>query len=162
MSAWYLTKIKYTLQDEQGKQKAVSEAYLIDAVSYTEAEARLFGFVAANIPDFQVTGITKMRLQEVFFVEEGAETWFKVKVNYLLFDEKTQKEKKVPYQMLINAHTPKEAYDLLDERLGKMQDYVITDVNSTLILEVVPYESEIEEKIRTGQLKPMEDVIESN
>jgi len=162
MSAWYLTKIKYTLQDEQGKQKAVSEAYLIDAVSYTEAEARLYGFVASNIPDFQVTGITKMRLQEVFFVEEGAETWFKIKVQYVLFDEKTQKEKKVPYQMLINATTPKEAYELLDERLGRMQDYIITDVNLTAILEVVPYESEIEEKIRTGQLKPMEDVIESN
>lgn len=162
MSAWYLTKIKYTLQDEQGKQKPVSESYLIDAVSYTEAEARLYGYVASNIPDFQVTGITKMRLQEVFFVEEGAETWFKVKVQYILFDEKTQKEKKVPYQMLINALTPKEAYDLLDERLGKMQDYVITDVNLTTILEVVPYESDIDEKIRTGQLKPMEDVIESN
>ena len=53
-----------------------------------------------------------------------------------------QKEKKIPHIMLVNAETVRQAYDRVEERLGKIDDYEITDVNITPILEIFPYENE--------------------
>jgi hypothetical protein len=155
MSLWYQAAIRYQQPDEKGNNKTISEVYLLDAVSYTDAEARVYDAVASNLAEFHLNKLARMRLNEVFFVEEGAETWFKVKVQYITFDEKTQKEKKTPYNMLINAANPREAYDLLAERLGKVQDYVITDVNITNILEVIPYEKD-DDPLRNGNFRPLE------
>ena len=140
MATWYLGKIRYQKEDEAGSLKTINEEYLIDSVSYTEAEARMFEIVASNTPDFELVKLTKMRLSEVFLVENGSETWYKCKVQYISFDEKTQKDKKIPHLMLINAETPKDAYEALVVNLGKFNDYHITDLNITTILEVYPYE----------------------
>lgn len=157
MALWFQSNIRYTQQDEQGKQKVVNEVYLFDAVSFTDAEAKTYSFVAQNWPDFQLINIKRLKLQDVFFVENGAETWFKCKVQYITFDEKSQKEKKTAYNMLINAENVKDAYDLLRERLGPINDYIISDINATTILEVVPYES-IEDKVAAGRLTPLADI----
>jgi hypothetical protein len=142
MATWFLCKIRYTKEVEPDKFKTINEAYLLDAVSYTEAEARLHEVLAANFPDFTLTNLSRMRLAEVFFVEDGPETWFKVKVVFTSYDEQTQKEKKVPHLMLVNADGPREANDAVVERLGAVDDYAITDLNLTPILDVFPYEPE--------------------
>lgn len=142
MATWFLCKIRYTKEVEPDKFKTINEAYLLDAVSYTEAEARLHEVLADNFPDFQLTNLSRMRLAEVFFVDNGPDTWFKVKVVFTSYDEQTQKEKKVPHLMLLNAETPRDAYDGVAERLGSVDDYAITDVNLTPILDVFPYETE--------------------
>ncbi len=160
MSNWYQGKIRYQLQDEKGKTKTISELYLLDAVSYTDAEARVYKAVAANVPDFHITKLGRMKLAEVFFVDGGSETWYKAKVNYISFDEKSQQEKKIPYNMLINADNPLDAYNLLSERLGTVNDYQITDLNITTILEVITYD-EKEEKLKHGNFKPLAEVLEN-
>lgn len=157
MSAWYQGKIRYQKIDEKDKTIKITEVYLVDAVSYTDAEARIYSTVASNTPDFHLFGLSRMKLQEVFFVEDGAETWFKVKVNFMSFDEKSQKEKRTPFLMLINAENPLEAYNLISERLGTVEDYQITDINITNILEVIPYE-EVDEKLKHGNFKPLAEV----
>jgi hypothetical protein len=113
--------------------------------------------VAQNWPDFQLISIKRLKMQEVFFVENGAELWFKAKVQYITFDEKSQSEKKTAYSMLINAENVKDAYDLMRERLGPINDYIISDINSTNILEVVPYEN-IEDKVAAGRLTPLSEI----
>ena len=140
MATWYLSKIKFQREDEAGSLKSISEAYLVDAVSYTEAEARMFQEIAANTPDFQITNLSRMKIAEVFDFED-TETWYKVKVLFVSFDEKAQKEKKIPHIMLVNAETVRQAYDRVEERLGTIDDYEITDVNVTPILEIFPYEN---------------------
>lgn len=157
MSAWYQGKIRYQKIDEKDKTIKITEVYLVDAVSYTDAEARIYSTVASNTPDFHLFGLSRMKLQEVFFVEDGAETWFKVKVNFMSFDEKTQKEKRTPFNMLINVENPLEAYQLISERLGTVEDYQITDINITNILEVIPYD-EVDEKLKNGNFKPLAEV----
>jgi hypothetical protein len=132
---WYQGTIRYNQPDEKGRNKTINETYLIDAISYTDGETQMYQ-IAENISDFQLSKLTKMKLSEVFFIEGGSETWYKAKVQYIAFDEKTQKEKKIPYNMLINADNPLEAYNLLKERLGTIQDYEITDLNITKILKV--------------------------
>lgn len=154
MATWFLAKIKYTKEVEPEKFKVIAEAYLFDAVSYTDAEARLHAEMAANAPAFQLTGLSVMKLAEVFLHEGGGEKWFKVKVVMMRFDEVKQVEKKVPHLMLINANTPIEAYQRLEESLGKVDDYAITDVNLTPILDVFPYESD------ERRLKPLAEAPE--
>ena len=65
------------------------------AQNRTDAEARAYQHLAAEVPDFQLTGLTKMKLNEVYFEENSSELWFKCKVSYIVFDEKSQREKKV-------------------------------------------------------------------
>lgn len=150
MPKWFCGTIRYqqpidsssvgTRQEEFIKQVTVSESYLLDAVSYTDAEARLYQEVAANTPDFEITNMIQMRLADVFQSDNGAETWYKVKALFITDDERTGKQKKTPSLMLINAHSPKEAISLVEDALKSALDpFEITDVNTTKILEVFPY-----------------------
>jgi len=151
MPNWFLGKIRYqeplddsnvgTRNQEFTKQKTVTEEYLFDAVSYTDAEARVFLNIAANTPDFEVTNISRMKLADVFHIEGGGETWYKVKAMFITDDPKTGKQRKTPSVMLINAHNPKQAYELIEEKLKTALDpFEITDVNTTKILEIFPYD----------------------
>ena len=158
MPTWFQAKIRYQQLDEKERTKTINEVYLLDAVSYTDAEARTYDIVSRNVPDFSITGLVRMKLAEVFFEENGAEKWFKAKVNYISFDEKAQKDKKIPYNMLINAHNPREVYDLLVERLGKVQDYEISDIDLTNILDTYPYDKE-QEILSKGNFKPLAEVL---
>ena len=106
MPSWYLGKIKYQQEQENGALKTISEAYLVDAVSYTDAEARIYRIVADNTPDFQISSLTKMKLSDVFhFEDEGGEKWFKCKTFYVSIDDSsgTAKEKKIVSYMLVNT-----------------------------------------------------------
>jgi Domain of unknown function (DUF4494) len=161
MATWYLAKISVQQLDEKGNNRAISQAYLFDAVSYTDAEARVTAYVAPENPGFTLVGLTKLKLNEVFFIENNAETWFKSKVQYIVYDEKSQKEKLVPFLFLINAKDIKECYGQLVEKLGSVQDYLITDINVTKILDVIPYE-ELDENaplVETRNLRPLSEVI---
>jgi hypothetical protein len=161
MATWYLAKVSITQQDEKGNAKPVKQSYLFDAVSYTDAEARVTEYVAPEFPEFILEGLTKMKLNEVFFVDNGAETWFKSKVQYIVYDEKSQKEKLVPFMFLINAKDIKECYGLLQEKCGTINDYIITDINVTKILDVIPYDDEDKPKKETSaprNLVPLSEI----
>jgi hypothetical protein len=157
MATWFQAKIKFVQEDEKGVARNINQVYLFDAVSYTDAEARAYQHLAAEVPDFQLTGLTKMKLSEVFFEENSSEIWFKCKVSYIIFDEKSQKDKKVPYAFLLNAHNIKDAYGILEDKLGSVQDYIITDIGATKILDVIPYEEEETEV--APNLRPLSEVI---
>ena len=160
MATWYQAKIRFIQQDEKGGNKTINQAYLFDAVSYTDAEARAYAYCAAELQDFQLVGLTKMKFNEVFFIENNAELWWKARAQYIVFDEKSQKEKKVPFVFLLNAQDIKEVYGLMIEKLGSVQDYIISDINVTKILDVIPYEeAEPEEKPIPANLKPLSEVM---
>lgn len=157
MSQWFNTKIKYTKNTEDGKMLSVSEYYLFDAVSYTDAETRAYEFFPQNLQDFALEDIKKMKLNEVFFIEDGGEYWFKCRVQFITFDEKTKKEKKTAVPMLINALNVKTAYETLEKQLGNLEDYIISDINVTKIVEVIPYDGILEQKIADGRLTKIEE-----
>lgn len=154
MPSWFIGQIKYMQTDtsvavdttkeaaEAPKQKAVTETYLFDAVSHTDAEARLYKHVADNTPDFEVVAIRRQRLSDVFQIEDGGEGWYKCKTYYMTEDGKGR-EKKVVNTMLINAGSVAQAVERLTGELSTMLvPVVITDVNLTPILDVVPYTKE--------------------
>lgn len=165
MPNWFLGKIRYqqpiddatvgTRNEEFIKQKSVTEAYLVDAVSYTDAEGRLYQEIAANTPEFEITNISRMKLADVLMIDDGGETWFKVKALFVMDDEKTGKQKKIPSVMLVNAETPKQAYERVEVSLKSSLDpFEITDVNTTKILDIFPYNEEEQRNLR-----PLAEVV---
>ena len=158
-TSWFQVKIKFQQVAEGDKVVNVTEAYLFDAVSYTDAETRGYQYLANGRQDFQLFSITKMKLVEVFTQEVEEDFWFKCRVQYIIFDEKTKTEKKTAVMMLMNAKDIKHAYESLKERLGSVEDYIISDINVTKILEVIPYEQTPEQILSQGNFKPMNEVI---
>jgi hypothetical protein len=158
-TSWYQIKIKFQQVAEGDKVINVTEAYLFDAVSYTDAETRGYQYLANGRQDFQLFSITKMKLVEVFMQDDGSEHWFKCRVQYIIFDEKTKSEKKTAVMMLINAKDIKHAFESLKERIGSVDDYIISDINVTKILEVIPYELTPEQILSQGNFKPMAEVM---
>ncbi len=160
MASWYLGKIRYQKEDEAGSLKTINEAYLVDAVSYTESEARLYKQIVTGASDFSVMSIGKMRLADLFTYESG-DQWFKVKVIYFSVDERSGKEKKVVNYMLINADGIHQALERITDSLRTMLiPYEVTDINLTTILDVFPYSSEedAEEEI-PANLRPLSEVL---
>jgi Domain of unknown function (DUF4494) len=156
MPTWYAAKIRFQREQENGSLKTFNEVYLIDAETYTDAEARVYEIVADNTPDFLITNLTRVRLSDVFNLGEE-EKWFKCKVVYVSIDEAKGKEKKIVNFMLVNADTPKQAYERIEDALKTMLiPYDITDVNLTPILEVHPYEPK--EKVPEG-FRPLSEVL---
>ncbi len=150
MATWYLCKIQYMKQLEDGKMKIVSEDYLIDAVSFTDAEARIYKLVSSTINEFNIVGVRKTNFRDVFNYDD-TEKWFKCKMSYVAVDESGGKEKRINSYMLVSADNPKQAYERLEEQMAAMiVPYDITDVNATTIVEVFPYvaaEDEVPENL---------------
>ncbi len=156
MPTWFYGAIKFQQIDdstavdtrkdgstELPKMTTKTEAYLFDAVSYTDAEARLYAHIADNTPDFEISALRPMRLSDVFENETG-DNWYKCKTQYWTEDDKGR-PKKVTSLMLINASNLREANTRLEAELSTMLVKIeITDINLTPILEVVTYEKEEE------------------
>jgi Domain of unknown function (DUF4494) len=148
MKLYFLTKISFLQEDESGNIKTVSQQYLIDAMSNTEAEARMIQYLPNNHPEIGIPALTKQKV-EVIFAENGSETWWKVKAMFLEFNEKTQKDKKTPYNYVVNAETVEEAIKLTKQLLGTLNDYAIEKVELTKIVEVLERESGITSNFQT-------------
>jgi hypothetical protein len=161
MRIWFLCKVKYAKENEQGLLKNVSEQYLVDAVSFTEAEARIYDMLGSVIRgDFQVTNISKSNFVDVFFFED-IDIWHKCKISYIVADADSGKEKKVTQFMLVTAHDVKEAYDRIHESLSNMLvSFRVPEVTESPIIEVFPYEKEDEELLPPppSNLKPLSEV----
>ncbi|MCH7400100.1 DUF4494 domain-containing protein [Belliella sp. DSM 107340] len=148
MRIWFKCTVKYAKENEQGLLKNVSEKYLVDAVSFTEAEAKMYELLGSVIRgDFQVTTAAKSNIVDVFEYED-IDIWHECKVTYFVVDGDSGKEKKITQIMLVTAHDVKEAYDRINESLSNMLvTFRVPEIKESLILEVFPHENEEEEFI---------------
>lgn len=141
MQNWFECKIKYQKINEYGQEKPLAESYLIDALSFTEAESRLIKMLETELSEeFMVTGITKAKLEEVI-PQENTDYWYKCKVIYKDIDEKSGKEKATQHQVLVAADDFKSAF----ENVTKSQEQVLVpweihQISLTKIVDVIPYE----------------------
>lgn len=140
MHNWFECKVAYEKMLENGMQKKVTEPYLVDALSFTEAEARIIEEIRPFITgEFTVADIKRARLSELFFNETG-DRFYRIKVQFITLDEKSGAEKKTSVQMLAQASTLKEAISVLEEGMkGTMADYIIASVTETQIMDVFPF-----------------------
>ena len=144
---WFICKIRYEKVMEDGLQKKVTEQYVVDGVSFTEAEARIIEEMSAYISgEFDVVEIDRCVFKEVFFSDEANDDcWFKAKVQFITIDEKTEKEKKTNVYYLVQAATLEGARKNIDEVMGgTMIDYRIAAVSETNIMDVFEYVANVE------------------
>lgn len=140
MNNWFACKVKYVKIDDRGKENKVTEAYLVDAMTYTEAEARLNKNLEEIISgEFTLISISNVNYSDVFPFDDG-DRWYKCKVTYIDIDESAGKEKKSTKQMLVLASTIKDAIDKLEESLSTMiVPYEILAVQDSNIFDIFPY-----------------------
>ncbi len=149
MNNWFECKVKYEKTMENGLTKKVSEPYLVDAISFTEAEKRIIEEIRPFMTgEFVISDIKRANYSEVFFCDaESADRWFKCKLSFITLDEKSGAEKKTNSYTLVQAGDLREAIKYLDEQMkGTIMDYQIASVAETMIMDVYPYDASIEVK----------------
>ena len=142
MSNLFECKVKYDKIDERsGKDKTVSEIYLFEAISFTEAEARVTKEIAEELgkSDFEINKLSRIKIEEIHNYPTG-EAWYKCHLKYIDVDEKSGREKKTGYDFLVFADGTKEAQSRIEE---KHKDVIIpwevTMVKITPIVDIFPY-----------------------
>ena len=122
---------------DNGMVKKVNEPYLVDALTFTEAEARIIEEMKPFISgEYSISSEKKTKISEVFF-KEGGDRWYLVKVNFITLDEKSGVEKKSTSQILVQAFDFDNAVANFKEGMeGTMADYEIGSVTETMIMDV--------------------------
>lgn len=145
MHTWFECKVRYEKTLENGMNKKVTEPYLVDALSFTEAEARIIEEVSPYISgEFTIADIKRANYTELFFCEEdSADRWFKCKLTFISLDENSGAEKKTSSNVLVQAADLRDAVKKLDEGMkGSMMDYVISSMTETAIMDVFPFNAD--------------------
>ena len=137
MNKFFEAKVKYRKTTDGGEQKIVTEAYLLEALSYTEAEAKTIEEVSAYISgEFKLSSLRVTNYSEIHSFE-NADRWFKSKVSLLSYDEESGKEKRTNIYLLIQANDAKEAYDnTITAMRNTMGDFSITAISETNLMDV--------------------------
>lgn len=138
MSQWFETKVKYdkTMLDT-GAIKSVTEPYLVDALSFTEAEARITKEMEPFVSgELTVTAVRKVRFEDVLY-HEGGDRWYKVKINMITIDEKTGAEKRSASFSLVQASEFKLALDyFLEAMKSELFDFEIVNITEMAYIDV--------------------------
>ena len=143
VSKYYEVKIQYQKMQEDGKEKKVTEQYVVEALTFTEAESRIIEEMTPFIDgDFDVVSEKIAPFNEIFLSDNSTDDkWFVSKVAFITIDEKTEKEKKQTFRYLVQAATSELALDYTKEMFSHgMSDYCIEAVQDTPTLDVFLYE----------------------
>jgi len=148
MNNWFTVKVKYTKQTENGALKRVSEPYLLAAMSFTDAETRIYEELGNVIRgEFIVQGITRTEVHDIFAYDDS-DLWWNCRVKYAVMDADSEKAKKVVQKFLVSAGSAQQATERINESLSTlMVDYDITGVTVSPIVEIFPYAEELDQEI---------------
>ncbi len=145
MNYWFECKVSYERQADSMGMKKVSESYLVDALSFTEAEKRIIKEVRpfVSIGELEVVNIRRARIAELFLNDEAEDDrYFRAKVNFITVDEKSGSEKKTSATMIVKSDSLPNAVTELKAQLdSQMASYEIAAVTDTQILDVFQYEA---------------------
>lgn len=139
INEWYECAARYEKTLENGMAKFVSEPYLVEACSFTEAEKRFIeGITPYMSGDFEVKAVKKCKIAEMFPTEDAdADKWYKAKLSFITLDENSGVEKRTTLSMMVQAAGFHDAMKRLDEGMkGTMADYKITSIAETKIIDV--------------------------
>ncbi len=146
MNQWFECKVRCEKTQEDGSVRRVVEPYLVEALTYTEAEARFTAELQtiALGGEAEILDIKKARISELFESNDGNDDrWFRAKLAFITLDEKTGQEKRSVQTLMVQAQDLRIAVKNIDNAMrGTMGDYVITNVSETNILDVFRYKAE--------------------
>lgn len=139
MALWFECKVRYEKLQDSGAVKKVNEPYLVDALTFTEAESRIIEEITPCISgDFSISAVKKTKIAEIFYDETG-DRFYMVKVNFITLDEKSGAEKKVANFILVQAPDFENALKNFNKGMeGTMSDFEIVSITETMIMDVFP------------------------
>lgn len=141
MNNWFTVKVRYTKQLDKGTFKRVTEPYLVAAMTFTDAEARIYEELGSLIKgEFRVVYAVRTELHDIFNYDD-ADVWYKVKISYeMVASDIGEGTKKTTNYILVSAQNVKEAYDRIKQCLEKlMVDYKIHAISESPIIDIYPY-----------------------
>ena len=159
MAQWIEVKVRYEKLTEKGVTIKATEPFLVDALSCTEAEARIVKEVSSYVSgELNVLSVNKTKISDVFWNVE-ADRFYKVKVNYITIDEKTGAEKRSGTYILVQASNFSEAFSNFNKGMqGSMADFEIESIAETKIVDVYKYQvpgeatiTKVAEKVATDK-----------
>ncbi len=139
---WFECKVSTEKTVEGGMSKKFNESYIVEALNFTDAEARIIREVAPFCNGaLEIKNITPAKISELFINDDdNADKWYKVKYNDIEIDEKTQTEKRTSRIILVQAANFRGALDRFDEGMkGSMADYEVAAIQETALLDVFPF-----------------------
>ena len=145
---WFECTVRYERQMEDGMTKKVNELYVVDALSFGEAEESITKEMTAYVSgEFEVKNINPAAYGEVFFSENAADDrWYKARLSFITIDEKTEKEKRTSVTYLVQASTFNGAVKNIEEVMsGTMIDYVIANIMETKIMDVYEHKASLKQ-----------------
>ncbi|MDL2231636.1 DUF4494 domain-containing protein [Porphyromonadaceae bacterium OttesenSCG-928-L07] len=159
---WFEAKIKYIKVMEDGRERKVTESYLLDAMSYTEAESRITREMEPVIKgDYYITGLKKSNITElVESDDENDDRWYKAKVAIIDADEVSGKEKSsFQYYLIAASHMDRALENLKKSLATYVVPYEVSSITDTTFMDVFPYFSDENEEVPEN-LKPLHEVGE--
>lgn len=143
-ATWFECKIRYEKTMEDGLQKKVTEQYVVDALSFSEAEKRITEEMSAYISgEYEITDVKKAQYKEIFFSDDASDDrYYKAKLDFLTIDERTEKEKRSRVTYLVQASDLHRAMKNVDEVMqGTMIGYEACAIDETKIFDVFEHSS---------------------
>jgi hypothetical protein len=143
MNNWFEVKVKYEKIDERGAVKKVTEPYLIDAMSFTEAEARAIQELEPYLSgEFIISNIARANYTDLFPFDDS-DRWFKCKIAYVSIDEEKGTEKRKMSYVLVQANDVKHAWDNLTKAMAdSVVDYEVSSIQETPIMDIFPFSAD--------------------
>lgn len=142
MANWIETKVRYEKTMENGMQKMVNEPYLVDALSFSEAEARITEEISPYMQgEFSVSAVKRTNISEIFFTEDSsADKFYKIKASFISINEKTLAEKRSNVNYIVQAADLIDALNNFRAAMkGTMADFDIVSISETALMEVYQY-----------------------
>lgn len=141
---WFEVRVSYQKQLGEGEHAHMPELYVVDALSFGEAEEIVTREIMPFVTGFfEVKAIQPATYNEVFFSENAAASfWYKVKLQFIILDEKSGKEKRATITYLVQAESLNAAVKNVEEIMrGTAQEYVIANISETKIMDVFIHEN---------------------
>ena len=141
-ATWFECKIRYEKIMEDGLPKKINDVYVVDALSFSEAEERIVEEMSSYISgEIEIMDVKIAPYREIFFADDNlADQWFKAKLSFITIDERSNKEKRTSMMYLVNAGNISSAISNIDKVMsGTMIDYVTTSISATKIFDVFEY-----------------------
>lgn len=142
-SDWFEVKMRYDKVHEDGYERKVTESYVVEALSFGEAEKKAIEFLGSYVSgEIQVVNINPMKFQEVFFNEqESCDRYYKAILQFITIDEKTEREKHTQVYYLVQASSFDNCKDTIRTIMDDtMIDYQIASVSETKFIDVIEHE----------------------
>ena len=147
-STWFECKVRYEKTQEDGSDKLVNELYVVDALSFTEAEASILDNMEVYVSgELKIANINPANYNEIFFSgNDDDDLWFKARLAFITIDDKN-KEKRTYVNYLIQAKSIERAKRYVDEVMGEtIIDYELKSLSETKIFDVFEHEPSTDNK----------------